>query len=68
MKQRRIYTPPQATLLDCEGPELLGNSNIYFASPTHLGNGASSYDAATDYGDNIADWQTGDDIDFDFEE
>lgn len=62
MKQRRIYTPPRATLLDCDGPELLANSNINFGSP--VPDTGRPYSQEDQFQDNINDFQDGEDFDF----
>lgn len=67
MKQRRTYTPPRATLLDCDGPELLANSNINFANPDPAHPNGQPYDPDVSHDDNINPFQEGEGLSFDIE-
>lgn len=68
MKKRRLYVTPQTKMIQCLPMMLMTSrdpSKIYFAKRP---DGPKIYDPEATEQDNIANWEDGEDIVFDFEE
>lgn len=65
MKKRRLYVTPQLTCMDFQCSTVMMTSAIYFGDDQ---GGAEPYDPTNNEGDNIADWEPGEGLEFDFEE